>query len=284
MNRIAIITINRIARPRQARARGSEGGRRRAVAWREKVRRRFGTSFPDIPWISSVLRDLRQRALSSTIRREGLAQPRRQSIRKSARPRLPSRLSFTSRFARVILVQGPCRSSLYRSKFNGWSPKGIHSSRRSSPAIHARLDVASESWRESVLQTHTHWAWIGMSDRGPRCRKSSTRSLGGNNVVLRQLRCRFKGFEMLSGHCLEGLKRRLKGSRDGLPRAFGRGSDAGRLFQKCTSKGIGRQGVVPKPGHSSQKRAYALSSNALTCAAPNNYAVSKVSRSLGGIV
>ena len=32
---------------------------------------------------------------------------------------------YTSRFVRVILVQGPCESSLYRSNFNGLSPKGI---------------------------------------------------------------------------------------------------------------------------------------------------------------
>ena len=35
---------------------------------------------------------------------------------------------YTSRFVRVILAQGPCWSSLCRSKFNGWSPKGIQTS------------------------------------------------------------------------------------------------------------------------------------------------------------
>ena len=35
------------------------------------------------------------------------------------------RLVYTSRFVRVILAQGPCSSSPYRSKFNGGSPKGI---------------------------------------------------------------------------------------------------------------------------------------------------------------
>ena len=32
------------------------------------------------------------------------------------------KLDYTSRFASVILAQGPCKSSLYRSNFNGWSP------------------------------------------------------------------------------------------------------------------------------------------------------------------
>ena len=32
---------------------------------------------------------------------------------------------YTSRFVRVILAQGPCQSSLYRSNFTGYSPKGI---------------------------------------------------------------------------------------------------------------------------------------------------------------
>ena len=31
----------------------------------------------------------------------------------------------TSRFMRVILVQGPCQSYLYHSNFNGRSSKGI---------------------------------------------------------------------------------------------------------------------------------------------------------------
>ena len=30
-----------------------------------------------------------------------------------------------SRFVRVILAQGPCKSSMHRSNFNGWSPNGI---------------------------------------------------------------------------------------------------------------------------------------------------------------
>ena len=32
---------------------------------------------------------------------------------------------YTSRFVRVILAQGPCESSLYRSNFTRCSPKGI---------------------------------------------------------------------------------------------------------------------------------------------------------------
>ena len=32
---------------------------------------------------------------------------------------------YTSRFVRVILAQGPCYSSLYRSNFNGWPPRRI---------------------------------------------------------------------------------------------------------------------------------------------------------------
>ena len=32
---------------------------------------------------------------------------------------------YTSRLVRVILAQGPCWSSLHRSKSNRWSPKGI---------------------------------------------------------------------------------------------------------------------------------------------------------------
>ena len=35
------------------------------------------------------------------------------------------RNDYTYRFVRVVLAQGPCWSSLYRSNSNGWSPKGI---------------------------------------------------------------------------------------------------------------------------------------------------------------
>ena len=41
------------------------------------------------------------------------------------KPKCVETIVYSSRFVRAILAQGPCESSLYRSNFNGSSPKGI---------------------------------------------------------------------------------------------------------------------------------------------------------------